>query len=113
MTAEHGIRNEKFLQPELILPVQFQGMWRSSRAVTPERALMVGVLWQTAQDLQKYRWTRRGKGQRLYRDAYRWVVSNDRTWPYSFVNICEALNLSPTYIRAELLGGADAAPAAA
>ncbi|MFI5364587.1 MAG: hypothetical protein ACHQ4J_03090 [Candidatus Binatia bacterium] len=97
------IQNEEFLTPEVALPVQFQHMWHESSAVTPERALAVSVLWQAVSDLQKYRVARWGKRQRLYRDAHRWVVSNDREWPYSFINICEALGLSPQSLRAQLL----------
>ena len=38
-------------------------------------------------------------------EAYKWVASGDRSWPYSFVNLCEALKLSPEYLRAGMLDG--------
>jgi hypothetical protein len=98
-----GIAYEEVLIPELALPIQFQHMWHESSAVTPERALAVSVLWQAVTDLQNCRSARWGKQQRLYREAYQWVASNDREWPYSFVNICEALGLSPQCLRGELL----------
>jgi hypothetical protein len=79
-------------------------MWHGSRRSSPEHALAVAVLWQAAADMQKFRFARRRKQQRLYRKAYEWVASDERSWPYSFVNLCEALRLSPTYLRAELLG---------
>jgi len=99
----NAILSEELLRPESTLPEQFQTLWNGSRPVTPERALAVGVLWQAADDLRKYRYARRRKRQRLYVDAYNWVASNDRTWPYAFVSLCEALNLSPQCLRAELL----------
>jgi hypothetical protein len=74
---------ESELRPEAILPVQFYD------------------------DLRHHRNARRPKGWRLYRDAYRWVASNDRRWPYSFLNVCDVLGLSPGRLRAALL---DAGP---
>jgi hypothetical protein len=106
---EPGIFLDELLKPEATLPVQFQGMWHGGKPVTPERALMIVVLWQAASDLQKFRFARSRKQQRLYMEAYKWVASNDRSWPYSFVNLCEALKLSLEYLRAGMLDGRPAA----
>jgi hypothetical protein len=95
--------NKDSLDPELILPVQFHYLWCGARKASPERMLMLSMLWQAANDLAKNRGAQRPKRRRLYREAYRWVASNDRTWPYSFVNLCEALSLSPEALRAALL----------
>lgn len=99
-----AIPYEDILKPECTLPVQFQQIWHGVRSTTPERALMVSVLWQAADDLQKYRHARQRKRQRLYLEAYRWVESESRIWPYSFMNICDSLGLSPEALREELLG---------
>jgi len=101
-----GILSEDLLTPEQILPVQFQDLWHRSRTLTPERLLAVAVLWQAAMDLRKFRYAPRRKKQRLYREAYQWVASNDRAWPYSFVNLCEMLSVSTQYLRRELLATA-------
>jgi hypothetical protein len=104
-----GITAEDILTPEPALPAQFQDVWHRSRAISSERALVLSVMWQALIDLRKFRFARRRQHQRLYMDAYEWVVSSDRAWPYSFINLCELLNLDPEALRAELLG--DAAPA--
>jgi hypothetical protein len=70
----------------------------------PEGMLAAGVFCQAANDLQKFRYERRHTGQLLYREARDWVASNDRSWPYSFLNLCDALHLAPEIVRAELLG---------
>lgn len=44
-----------------------------------------------------------GIGREIYADAYSWVASDDLWWPYSFLNVCEALGLSSEFLRAELL----------
>jgi hypothetical protein len=102
---EPGIFVDELLKPEVTMPVQFQEMWHGGGPITPERALMVVVLWQAASDLQKFRFAKSRKQQRLYMEAYKWVASDDRGWPYSFVNLCEALKVSPEYLRAGMLDG--------
>jgi hypothetical protein len=46
--------------------------------------------------------------------AFEWVASHDHTWPYSFVNLCDLLNLNPESLRKELLtSGPVSAPVSA
>jgi hypothetical protein len=71
--------------------------------VCPERKLAVAVFSQAANDLRKFRHARRGAGYSLYADARNWITSNDRKWPYSFLNLCDALHLAADVTRAELL----------
>ena len=40
----------------------------------------------------------------FYLDAYRWLTSDDSSWPFSFLNVCHFLNLTPETIREELVG---------
>jgi hypothetical protein len=101
-----GIAHEDVIAPELTLPVQFRDMWHGPRAASPEMILAVSVLGQAANDLQNFRFARRRRRQRLYMEAYNWVASSDRSWPYAFLNLCDALRLSTESVRARLLGGA-------
>lgn len=102
---------EELIASEPALPVQFHEIWHKTRYVAPERALVLSVVWQTVIDLQKYRFATRRRQQRLYMEAYKWVVSDDRKWPYSFRNVAEMLDVAPERLRAQLLG--DAGPATA
>jgi len=83
---------------------------RQSGEVCPERQLAVAVLSQAADDLRKFRYARRGSGYSLYADARNWITSNDRKWPYSFLNLCDVLHLAADAIRAELLGSTSGHP---
>src|SRR6266542_4199958 len=74
---------------------------------TPEKDLALGVLKQAARDLRRFHSATKGVKQELYLDAYSWVTANDFLWPYSFVNVCNLLNVCPTP------GGRSAGPAAA
>jgi hypothetical protein len=76
------------------------------QAPTPEKGLAAGVLKQAARDLRRFRAATRGLKRELYLDAYSWITANDFSWPYSFVNVCELLDLSPDVIRAEVLADA-------
>jgi hypothetical protein len=107
-----GILPEELLIPEPALPAQFHIIWHRSRAISAERALVLAVLWQAVADLQKYRFAARRQQQRLYMEAYEWVASPDHAWPYSFVNLCELLNLNPESLRDELLTSAPVAATA-
>ena len=57
-----------------------------------------------------FRYARRGTGYSLYVDARNWITSNDRKWPYSFLNLCDILHLAADAIRAELLGNTSGHP---
>ena len=75
-------------------------------APTPEKGLAAGVLKQAARDLRRFRSATRGVRRELYLDAYSWITGNDFSWPYSFVNVCELLDVCPDAIRTELLADA-------
>ena len=95
---------EELIASEPALPAQFYDIWHKTRYVAPERALVLSLVWQTVIDLRKFRFARRRRQQRLYMEAYQWVVSDDRQWPYSFCNVAEMLNVAPERLRATLLG---------
>jgi len=71
-------------------------------AATPEKGLAAGVLKQAAHDLRRFRSATKGVKRELYLDAYGWITANDFSWPYSFVNVCKLLELSPEVVRTEI-----------
>jgi len=77
-------------------------------ALSPEKAMAGSVLRQVAYDLRRFRGATSGVERQLYLDAYDWVTADDFSWPYSFVNICQSVNLAPEVARKELLE--DASP---
>ena len=101
--------SDDILTPDATLPTQFADIWHQSRAITPERALALAVVWEAVLDLGKYRFAPRRRQQRLYWEAYDWVTSDNRSWPYSFVNLCDTIDLTPEPVRKQLL--AEMAPA--
>src|SRR6476660_7747785 len=70
---------------------------------TSQKDLAAGVLKQAAQDLRRFHGAASAIERELYLDAYRWVISDDCSWPFSFLNVCQLLNLVPESLRQELL----------
>ena len=73
---------------------------------TSQRELASGILKQAAEDLRRFHGAKGAVERELYRDAYRWIRSDDCSWPFSFLNICQLLNLAPESLRQELLADA-------
>jgi hypothetical protein len=86
----------------LMLPEQFPP--RTARLAAAQRRLMVAVL-QTALDDCQGTATARAIGSPVPRDrketreAIAFVRSPDRSWPYSFLNICDAIGLDAESVR--------------
>jgi hypothetical protein len=70
---------------------------------TSQRELASGVLKQAAQDLRRFHGATSAIERELYLDAYSWVISDDCSWPLSFLNVCQVLDLAPESLRQELL----------
>jgi hypothetical protein len=62
-----------------------------------------GVLKQAAQDLRRFHGAVSAIERELYLDAYRWVMSDDSSWPFSFLRVCESLNLVLEDVRQDLI----------
>jgi hypothetical protein len=71
---------------------------------TSQRELAAGVLKQAEQDLRRLHGAAGTIERELYLDAYRWVMSDDCSWPFSFLNVCQLLNLVPEDVRQDLTG---------
>ena len=69
-----------------------------------KRALAAGVLKQAAQDLRRFCGATSKVEQGLYLDAYRWFTVGESASPFSFLNVCQLLNLAPDDVRQELIG---------
>jgi hypothetical protein len=71
---------------------------------TSQRELAAGVLKQAEQDLRRLHGAAGTIERELYLDAYRWVMSDDCSWPFSFLNVCQLLNFVPEDVRQDLTG---------
>jgi hypothetical protein len=84
----------------IVLPTQFPGgRRRDDEAV---RRLMTAVLEDAVHCYRKHWGARDGRGRRLFHDAERWLMGEEPGVPFSFDVVCEALDLSPEWIRGQL-----------
>ena len=70
---------------------------------TSRRDLVAGILKQATLDLRRFHGTTSGLEREFYLDAYRWVISDDCSWPFSFLNVCQLLDLIPETVREQVL----------
>lgn len=87
-------------QPEAMLPVQYFG---ARRKQAPEQRLMMAVLRDAFDCVEKYRFAANDHGRRLFREAERWFLAKETHWPYSFESICSVLDLDANAVRMRLL----------
>ncbi len=75
---------------------------------TSQKDLAAGILKQAGLDLRRFHGATSAVEREFYLDAYRWVISDDCSWPFSFLNVCQLLNLAPDVVRLELSAAASA-----
>jgi hypothetical protein len=68
------------------------------------KELAAGILKQAALDLRRFHGATSAVEREFYLDARCWLTSDDCSWPFSFLNVCQLLNLAPESVREEMLG---------
>jgi len=90
----------------VMLPVQYLRA-PGERRMEPHKRLALAVM-QTVVDDYRGSSYRRAAGfaprlhQRAYLEARAYLASTDRSWPFSFENLCEAVGLDPGSLRHQL-----------
>ena len=100
LIADAGV---SLFQPDSLLPAQFFAALEQKTHACGERRLMVAILEDAVDCFQKYLWAADNRSRHLRTEAEKWFLSNDDSWPFSFVNICHALDLHPDFLRRGLL----------
>ena len=91
-----GLSEDYILPEQVFAPVQVQSKHRG------EVALLYAVLGDAIRCfLGKHGKSQRGRS-RIIQDAEIWLFDDDEQWPFSFTNVCEMLDLSPTWVRQQL-----------
>ena len=93
----------RIVEPDAFLPSQFYGTGGLSRKLEGEKRLMIAILKDAVECLDKYRGARSGSGRSQYENALEWVQDKGTDWLFSFTNICDLLGFDPDYLRSVLL----------
>jgi hypothetical protein len=89
------------------------GSWNGSWEMQPESSearrqelgeygLVEAILREAIREYQKCAGQKGRRNARLFREVHQWFLADDRHWDFSFINVCEILDLEPTYIRTGL-----------
>ena len=92
----------ELLEPQTVLPVQFFSRAHCNPPWSGERCLMAAMLEDAIAIYLQPAPPRTSQARHVSREARRWLHSNNRSWVFSFLRICEALDLDPNAIRQRL-----------
>lgn len=92
----------------LVLPVQFTTPFQ--RKLNGIRHLMAAVLTDGVEAFCRNAGGTTTRSRRLYQEAADWIFSDDRSYAFSFLNLCDALEIDPDFVRERLRPG-EGAPA--
>ena len=93
----------RIVEPDIFLASQFCGSGGLSRQLEGEKRLMIAILKDAVECLEKYRDARDGSARINYQNAIEWVEDTSTDWLFSFNNICDLLGFDPAYLRETLL----------
>jgi len=92
----------------VMLPVQYLRE-KAARLAEPEKRLAFAVLQTVMYDCgtvaKKANGRAGGQNRQAYAQAMAYVASRDRSWPYSFENLCETIGVDADLLRRQLAQG--------
>ena len=97
-----GHQWEVALAPVSVLPCQFGDRLFGTAALQPERRLQLAVLEDAILTFHRFFGVERTRSRRLFAEVEDWFASDDADGPFTFVTICDALEIDPDYIRGGL-----------
>ncbi len=91
----------KLFEPDILLPAQ-HAIRARRLALDPSQRLVVAMFEDALECFQKH-WAATDRKMRALHDSAReWIWSEEREWPYSFLNVCALLSLDAGYVRTGL-----------
>jgi hypothetical protein len=97
VTAEDRI--QELFQPDTLLPSQYFDRLRRRASADGERRLMVAILEDAVDVYRKQAGARDRKRRQLFEDAEAWIEGSERSWIFSYENICDMLGIDAEYLR--------------
>ncbi|MBI3301982.1 MAG: hypothetical protein HYZ72_07895 [Deltaproteobacteria bacterium] len=94
--------SSSMLEADVIVPSQFFDRIKAERSSQPEKRLMLAVMEDAITTFQKSVYGATRRQRRLLKETEEWIGSADTSWPFSFENICAALDIEADYLRAGL-----------
>ena len=86
-------------QPDILISAQYLATYRRKLHLNPEQVLMLAVLEDAIICFQDHVAATCKRKRLLHLEAEQWILDEDRSYLFSFENICESLGFAPTYLR--------------
>ncbi len=96
-------RTSSPLEPDTLVPSQYFAGVGSDAAFQPEKRLMLAVLEEAVATFQRHVISDSERSRQLVDEVESWTDGADADWPFSFENICGALDLEPEFLRNGML----------
>ena len=91
------------LEPDILAPYQYLKTQRRTELAAPEKTLMFAVLADAIETYQKFVTAKSSRGKTLFREVEAWLWNEENDAVFSFLNICEVLQLNPGSLRRRLM----------
>jgi len=89
----------RMIEPDILTPEQHRDRVRMESVDQPEIRLMLAVMEDAVATFQRFLTEPRKRNRRQFDEVRDWIRSSDTSWPYSFENICTALQFEPEIVR--------------
>jgi len=89
----------RLFEGDVIAPQQYREIFSRSRHLQPEQELMLAILCDAIDCVLKYCDEPLPVRAKLFEEAREWLFDENSQEPFSFLNVCEGLNLDPSYVR--------------
>jgi hypothetical protein len=89
----------RLFEGDVIAPEQYLENFTRTNHLGPEQELMLAILADAIECILKYCDEPVPMRAKLFNEAKEWLFAQDERDPFSFLNVCEVLNLDPDYMR--------------
>jgi hypothetical protein len=94
---------ESLFHADILIQSQYAATYQRRFQQEPEKVLMLALLEDAIICFQDYLGTDCKRKMALFQDAEAWILDDDTSYIFSFVNICEVLGFDASYLREGLM----------
>jgi hypothetical protein len=94
---------ESLFHADILIQSQYAATYQRRFQQEPEKVLMLALLEDAIICFQDYLGTDCKRKMALFQDAEAWILDDDTSYIFSFVNICDVLGFDASYLREGLM----------
>jgi hypothetical protein len=94
---------ESLFHADILIQSQYAATYQRRFQQEPEKVLMLALLEDAIICFQDYLGTDCKRKMALFQDAETWILDDDTSYIFSFVNICDVLGFDASYLREGLV----------